>query len=58
MAHRFAVHDDLVLDANTHLLRSALAGILKLGENRMRVIAPEVGGGWSTARRPSSPISR
>jgi aerobic carbon-monoxide dehydrogenase large subunit len=29
-----------------HLLRSALAGILKLGENRMRVIAPEVGGGF------------
>jgi carbon-monoxide dehydrogenase large subunit len=29
-----------------HLLRSVLAGMLKLGENRMRVIAPEVGGGF------------
>jgi len=29
-----------------HLLRSYLAEILKLPENRMRVIAPEVGGGF------------
>src|SRR5579863_7464596 len=29
-----------------HLARSVLAGMLKLGENRMRVIAPEVGGGF------------
>jgi len=29
-----------------HLLRSALAGALRLGENRVRVIAPEVGGGF------------
>jgi carbon-monoxide dehydrogenase large subunit len=29
-----------------HLLRSALAGALKLSENRTRVIAPEVGGGF------------
>ena len=29
-----------------HLLRSALAGMLNLAENRTRVIAPEVGGGF------------
>jgi carbon-monoxide dehydrogenase large subunit len=29
-----------------HLLRSQLAEMLKLGENRIRVIAPEVGGGF------------
>ncbi|MGH7934887.1 MAG: xanthine dehydrogenase family protein molybdopterin-binding subunit, partial [Candidatus Binataceae bacterium] len=29
-----------------HLLRSALAGLLKLAENHVRVIAPEVGGGF------------
>ena len=29
-----------------HLLRSAIAGMLKLAENRTRVIAPEVGGGF------------
>ncbi|HJU27979.1 MAG TPA: xanthine dehydrogenase family protein molybdopterin-binding subunit, partial [Candidatus Binataceae bacterium] len=29
-----------------HLLRSALAGVLKLSENLTRVIAPEVGGGF------------
>src|SRR6266851_5276464 len=29
-----------------HMLRSRLAEMLKLGENRIRVIAPEVGGGF------------
>ena len=29
-----------------HLLRSQLAEMLKLGENKLRVIAPEVGGGF------------
>jgi aerobic carbon-monoxide dehydrogenase large subunit len=29
-----------------HLMRTALAGVLGLGENRVRVIAPEVGGGF------------
>jgi aerobic carbon-monoxide dehydrogenase large subunit len=29
-----------------HLLRSQLADMLKLGENKIRVIAPEVGGGF------------
>jgi aerobic carbon-monoxide dehydrogenase large subunit len=29
-----------------HLLRSAIAAMLKLAENRTRVIAPQVGGGF------------
>src|SRR5262249_26885464 len=31
-----------------HLMRSAVAGMLGLAENRLRVIAPEVGGGFGS----------
>jgi carbon-monoxide dehydrogenase large subunit len=33
---------------NPHVLRSALAGMLGLPENRVRVIAPDVGGGFGS----------
>ena len=38
-----------------HLLRTLVAGMLALEENRVRVITPEVGGGFEQASSTSTP---
>jgi len=41
--------DDLVIDPNSHLLRTQLALMIGIPENKLRVITPEVGGGFGSS---------